>query len=107
MVLERKQVLKNTKLKDRGGSGMKTVKVTEKTGSLISAKVVTDEFEEAVAISKKSQVIRCSLEEIPTLGRDTQGVRIMRLREGDSLASVICLVITRSPHGENKFLKFL
>ncbi|MFA6463843.1 MAG: DNA gyrase subunit A [Candidatus Paceibacterota bacterium] len=87
----KKTSIKEYKTQGRGGSGMKTVKVTEKTGSLISAKVVTDELEEAVAISKKSQVIRCSLEEIPTLGRDTQGVRIMRLREGDSLASVICL----------------
>ncbi len=87
----KKTSIKEYKTQGRGGSGMKTVKVTEKTGSLISAKVITDDFEEAVAISKKSQVIRCSLEEIPTLGRDTQGVRIMRLREGDSLASVICL----------------
>ena len=87
----KKTSIKEYKTQGRGGSGMKTVKVTEKTGSLISAKVVTEDFEEAVAISKKSQVIRCSLEEIPTLGRDTQGVRIMRLREGDSLASVICL----------------
>ncbi len=79
------------KIQGRGGSGIKTIKVTDKTGSLISAKVVTEEFEEAVAISKKSQVIRCSLGEIPNLGRDTQGVRIMKLREGDSLASVICL----------------
>ncbi|MEI6478914.1 MAG: DNA gyrase subunit A, partial [bacterium] len=84
----KKTSIKEYKTQGRGGSGMKTVKVTEKTGSLISAKVITDDFEEAVAISKKSQVIRCSLEEIPTLGRDTQGVRIMRLREGDSLASV-------------------
>ena len=87
----KKTSIKEYKTQGRGGSGMKTVKVTEKTGALIAAKVVTDEFEEAVAISKKSQVIRCSLEEIPTLGRDTQGVRVMRLREGDSLASVICL----------------
>ena len=87
----KKTSIKEYKTQGRGGSGMKTVKVTEKTGSLISAKVVTEDFEEAVAISKKSQVIRCSLTEIPTLGRDTQGVRIMRLREGDSLASVICL----------------
>ena len=50
-----------------------------------------DETEELVAISKKSQVIRCAVKEIPVLGRQTQGVRIMRLREGDSLASAVCL----------------
>lgn len=79
------------KIQGRGGSGIKTVKVTDKTGDLISAKIVTEETEEVVAISKKSQVIRCGVGEIPTLGRDTQGVRIMKLREGDSIASLICL----------------
>ncbi len=87
----KKTKLSEYKVQGRGGSGIKTVKVTAKTGDLISAKVVSAEVEEAVAISKKSQVIRCGLNEIPTLGRDTQGVRIMKLREGDSLASLICL----------------
>lgn len=87
----KKTPLKEYKTQGRGGSGIKTVKVTSKTGDLISAKVITEEFEEAVAISKKSQVIRCDLKEIPSLGRDTQGVRIMKLREGDTLASLICL----------------
>jgi DNA gyrase subunit A len=87
----KKTPLKEYKTQGRGGSGIKTVKVTGKTGDLISAKIVTDEFEEAVAISKKSQVIRCDLKEIPSLGRDTQGVRIMKLREGDSIASLVCL----------------
>ncbi|MES3005418.1 MAG: DNA gyrase subunit A [Patescibacteria group bacterium] len=87
----KKTKLSEYKVQGRGGSGIKTVKVTSKTGDLISAKVVTGEYEEAVAISKKSQVIRCGLNEIPTLGRDTQGVRIMKLREGDSIASLICL----------------
>jgi DNA gyrase subunit A len=87
----KKTPLKEYKIQGRGGSGIKTVKVTDKTGDLISAKIVTPEFEEAVAISKKSQVIRCDLKEIPSLGRDTQGVRVMKLREGDSLASIICL----------------
>jgi len=87
----KKTPMKEYKIQGRGGSGIKTVKVTTKTGDLISAQIVTDEFEEAVAISKKSQVIRCDLKEIPSLGRDTQGVRIMKLREGDSLASLICL----------------
>ena len=50
------------------------------------AKVVTDE-EELIAMSKKGQVIRTELKTIPTLGRQTQGVRIMKLREGDSIAS--------------------
>lgn len=87
----KKTPLTEYKTQGRGGSGIKTVKVTAKTGDLISARIVTDEVEEAIAISKKSQVIRCDLKEIPSLGRDTQGVRIMKLREGDSLASLVCL----------------
>jgi len=87
----KKTPLNEYKVQGRGGSGIKTVKVTDKTGNLISARIVTEDLQEAVAISKKSQVIRCGLDEIPTLGRDTQGVRIMKLREGDSLASLICL----------------
>ena len=87
----KKTHIKEFKTQGRGGSGVKAIKVTAKTGGLISAKIVTEETEELVAISKKSQVIRCELKEIPTLGRDTQGVRIMKLRDGDGLASVIAL----------------
>ncbi len=79
------------KIQHRGGSGIKTAKVTPKTGNLISAKVFAEGEGEIVAISKKSQVIRVDAKEIPVLGRQTQGVRVMKLREGDSIASLICL----------------
>ncbi len=79
------------KTQKRAGSGIITMKVTTKTGQLIGAKVVTAEQEELVAISKKSQVIRVDIKEIPSLGRQTQGVRVMKLHEGDSIASMICL----------------
>ncbi len=85
----KKTSLSEYKVQGRGGSGIKTFKVTDKTGELITAQVVTPEIDEIVAISKRSQVIRCEVQEIPNLGRDTQGVRVMKLREGDSLASVI------------------
>ena len=83
----KKTKLSEYKVQKRGGSGIKTVKVTEKTGKLMVARVVMGETEELLAVSKDSQVIRTELTSIPTLGRDTQGVRIMKLREGDSLAS--------------------
>ncbi len=70
---------------------MKTVKVTEKTGKLMVARVVTEEVTEIIAISRASQVIKTEISTIPTLGRDTQGVRIMKLRENDSIASLNCL----------------
>ncbi len=86
----KKTKLSEYKTQNRGGSGILTMNVTSKTGPLIAAKVVTDDNEEIVAMSKKSQVIRVDIKEIPTLGRSTQGVRVMKLREGDSLASLIC-----------------
>ncbi len=84
----KKTPLKDYKVQGRGGSGIKTMKVTAKTGALIASKVVTDQEEEIATISKKSQVIRTDLKEIRSSGRQTQGVRIMKLREGDSIASV-------------------
>lgn len=87
----KKTDIKEYKTQNRGGSGIKTMKVTPKTGDIIASKVITEEDQEVVAISKKSQVIRVDSKEIPSLGRQTQGVRIMKLREGDSLVSLICL----------------
>jgi DNA gyrase subunit A len=82
--------LKEYKVQKRGGSGIKTAKVTSKIGKLISACVITDKLEEIVTISKKSQVVRVDLKEVPKLGRQTQGVKIMKLRAGDSIASTVC-----------------
>lgn len=81
------------KIQSRGGSGIKTVNITDKTGALIGAKVIpTGEFE-LIAMSQKSQVIRVELDDVPTLGRATQGVRIMKLRAGDGVASLILLEV--------------
>ncbi len=87
----KKTDLSEYKTQNRGGSGILTMKITAKTGPLMAAQVVTDLDEEIVAMSKKSQVIRVDIKEIPSLGRSTQGVRVMKLREGDQLASLICL----------------
>ncbi|MDO8590400.1 MAG: DNA gyrase C-terminal beta-propeller domain-containing protein [bacterium] len=88
----KKTNLKEYKTQKRGGSGIKTAKITSKTGILIASKVIDEtETEEVIAISKKSQVIRVDIKEIPVIGRQTQGVRIMKLREGDAIASLTCL----------------
>lgn len=79
------------KIQKRGGSGIMTANVTEKTGPLVGAMITTPEDSELIAISAKSQVIRTDLDSISILGRATQGVRIMKLREGDSLASLTLL----------------
>ena len=83
--------LSEYKVQGRGGSGVLTSKVTPKTGQIIASQVITGQEDEVIAISKKSQVVRVGLKEIPALGRQTQGVRIMKLRDGDSIASLICL----------------
>jgi DNA gyrase subunit A len=90
----KKTELGEYKIQGRGGSGIKTAEVTAKTGEIIGAKVLLDEADkegEIVVISKKGQVIRTGTGEIPSLSRATQGVRIMKMREGDSIASMVAL----------------
>ena len=79
------------KTQGRGGSGIKTANVTPKTGKVVAGMVLPDREGEIVAISKQSQVIRVPLKEIALSGRSTQGSRIMKLRPGDSIASLITL----------------
>jgi len=80
------------KVQGRGGSGVKTAKVTPKTGKLISAFIVNAEIMEAkdiIIISDKGQVIRLPFKSVNLLGRDTQGVRLMRFKEAsDKVACV-------------------
>jgi DNA gyrase subunit A len=82
--------IKKYRLQKRGGRGLKTAKITEKTGNLVETRVLCGN-EDLIIISKKGQVIRTLAKSIPVLGRATQGVRIMRLRPGDKVASLIYL----------------
>ncbi|OGG58039.1 DNA gyrase subunit A [Candidatus Kaiserbacteria bacterium RIFCSPHIGHO2_01_FULL_55_17] len=84
----KKTKLDEYKVQGRGGSGIKTMSITAKTKQLVGAAIVLNGGE-LVAMSKKSQAIRTGLDEIPTLSRATQGVRVMKMREGDSVASFI------------------
>ncbi len=83
--------LKEYKIQKRGGSGIKTMSVTKKTGQLVTVHVNDGTEEEIFAISKMGQIIRTKIAGISVLGRATQGVRVMKLRAGDSLASLTCL----------------
>ena len=87
----KKTALKEYKVQRRGGSGIKTAKITAKTGKLIVAKVLSGQEQELIAMSKKGQVIRTALADVSSLGRQTQGVTIMRLRPGDNIASLACI----------------
>ncbi|MEK7080595.1 MAG: DNA gyrase subunit A, partial [Patescibacteria group bacterium] len=81
------------KVQGRGGSGIKTAKITTKTGGIIMACILEPavEEEDLIVISQRGQVIRTGVKSISLLGRATQGVRIMRLEEGDKVASGACL----------------
>ena len=87
----KKTELKQFKIQRRGGSGIKAAQVTAKTGQIVTAEILEDGLEDIIAISKRGQVIRTSLGSISLLGRATQGVRIMKMDEGDKIASVTCL----------------
>ncbi len=89
--LGKKTKLSEYKIQRRGGSGIKTAKITAKTGKLIVAKALKGNETEIIAMSKKGQVIRTALEDISALGRQTQGVTVMRLKSGDSIASLVCV----------------
>jgi DNA gyrase subunit A len=72
----------------RGGVGIKAAVVTAKTGPIISVHALDPEASEVLLISNNGQAIRVGLKDIPTLGRTTQGVRIMRLGDGDAVSSL-------------------
>lgn len=80
----------------RGGVGIKAAVVTAKTGPIITVQTLESEANEALLISKNGQTIRVSLGDIPTLGRTTQGVRIMRLADGDAVSSIGIMQDTKS-----------
>jgi DNA gyrase subunit A len=82
--------LKEYKTQGRGGSGVRTAKVGTKTGGVVNAFISSkDDDQDLVMISKKGIVIRTPFKSVPSLGRDTQGVRLMRFKEpGDSVSGV-------------------
>ena len=80
--------VKNFPQHKRGGVGIKMAAVTEKTGSVVAVHTLDAKAEEVIMMSTKGQAIRVAVKEIPTLGRATQGVRIMKLDGGDTVASL-------------------
>ena len=92
MVVSEKGYGKRTDIDDyritgRGGKGVKTLSITEKTGSLIAMKDVTDE-NDLMIITKLGITIRMKMEEMRVMGRATQGVRLIKVRDKDDIASV-------------------
>ena len=87
----KKTYLKYYKIQKRGGIGIKTAKITDKTGDIVASQILGDNQEDLIAISQKGQVIRTKLKSISCLGRATQGVKVMKMSQGDEVASVACI----------------
>ena len=81
------------RITNRGGKGVKTINITDKTGSLIALKDVTDNHD-LMIITQFGNLIRSSVSALRVMGRATQGVRLINLRENDIIASVAIVLVT-------------
>jgi len=79
--------LEDYRLTNRGGKGVKTISITEKTGKLVSLKSVSDN-DDLMIINKSGIAIRMQVEDLRVMGRATQGVKVISLKDGDSIAAV-------------------
>jgi DNA gyrase subunit A len=80
------------RITNRGGKGVKTINITEKTGSLIALKDVTDNHD-LMIITQYGNILRSPVSALRVMGRATQGVRLINLRENDIIASVACVLV--------------
>jgi DNA gyrase subunit A len=80
------------RITNRGGKGVKTLNITEKTGELVAIKSVSDD-NDLMIITQKGITIRLAVNTISVLGRATQGVRVINLREDDRIASVARIAV--------------
>ena len=85
---------------NRGGKGVKTMQVTEKTGKVVSIQSVSDEYD-LMIITRNGTAIRTAASDIRLAGRATQGVKVINLRAGDSIASVMAVPKSEEPEGES------
>ena len=82
-------LIKDFRLQKRGGSGVKSANVNEKTGAMIMAKVINEE-QDLVIISTSGQALKLDLTQVPVIGRGTQGVRLIKLDKDDKVAAAAC-----------------
>ncbi|MEE1964113.1 DNA gyrase subunit A [Allomuricauda taeanensis] len=83
----KRSTIEDYRITNRGGKGVKTISITNKTGGLVAIKNVTD-TDDLMIINKSGIAIRMSVEDLRVMGRATQGVRLINLRDGDSIAAV-------------------
>jgi DNA gyrase subunit A len=87
----KKTPVKSYRKQRRAGMGIKTAQTTAKTGLIVAARLLDPSEEDLIAVSQRGQVIRVALSSVPKLGRQTQGVRIMKLDDDDVVASATCV----------------
>jgi DNA gyrase subunit A len=91
--LGKRTPIKEYKVQGRGGSGIKTMNITNKTGKIVAARIINKtENKDALLISKNGQVIRTAIKNISTLGRATQGARIMRFKQKDDRLITMAII---------------
>jgi DNA gyrase subunit A len=83
--------MEDYRVTNRGGKGVKTISITEKTGGLVAIKNVTDS-DDLMIINKSGIAIRLGVEDLRVMGRATQGVKLINIRENDSIAAVAKVV---------------
>ncbi len=96
----KRSLLEDYRITNRGGKGVKTINITEKTGQLIGIKTVKD-GDHLMIINKSGIAIRTSVDDLRVMGRNTQGVRVINLKEGDQIAAV-AKVVYQENWEENK-----
>jgi DNA gyrase subunit A len=89
------------RITNRGGKGVKTINVTEKTGTLIALKDVTDNHD-LMIITQFGNILRSPVSALRVMGRATQGVRLINLKESDIIASVACVLVSEDEDGDEK-----
>jgi DNA gyrase subunit A len=97
----KRSAFKDYRETNRGGKGVKTLHITEKTGKLVSIDSVTDK-DEIIIINKNSIMIRTAVESLRVMGRATQGVRLIKMNEGDEIAAVAKVEISEETRQEDE-----
>ena len=91
------------RITNRGGKGVKTINVTEKTGTLIALKDVTDNHD-LMIITQFGNILRSPVSALRVMGRATQGVRLINLKESDIIASVACVLVNEEEEAGEKII---
>jgi DNA gyrase subunit A len=96
----KKSKLEDYRVTNRGGKGVKTINITSKTGNLIAIKDVSDN-DDLMIINRSGIIIRMAVRDLRVMGRATQGVRLINIKEGDAIASVARVEVEEEPPLEN------